>query len=198
MNQRGLTLIEVVVAAAVLFGVVVAASRGVAWFAAADAGTGRRDAAASRVADELERLRGLPFCVAGTSPGQRHDLVATTFPHADPASNTASRRYLSQGDDGCPPGSFASRTIATDGTLTVVATYVASTAAGWVPVTADRLDDYDAGVRAPLPSGALRVVVAFDADGGKTPHTVSRTIVVVAPPARLCPLQPPPIEGGAT
>ena len=195
MNQRGLTLIEVVVAAALVLGVVGAASDAVGAFTAATARADRHGLAERRVADELESLRALAYCDPARPVDQRADVVSTVFPHADAVRNNDQARFLAGAADGRPPGTFVTCVADADGVLTVAATFVAATAAGWVPVAPADAGTYDAGRSAPLPAAALSVVVSYACLRGRHHVAVERGAVVVCPAGHLSGLQAPPVEG---
>ncbi len=103
MASPGLTLVEVVVAAAIVLLVVTAASSTMGGVSAAGARAGGRDAAEAAVASELAALRGLPFAAQGPAAAA---VVATVFPHADPAAATPQSFFAVAARDGCPAGTF--------------------------------------------------------------------------------------------
>ncbi len=79
-----------------------------------------------------ERLGVLPFCAgsypqAGAEPGDpAGDLVAAVFPHARPAQNTATARYVAaDGDGGAPAGSFVTLLTEDGVQVTCVARFLA-------------------------------------------------------------------------
>ena len=194
MSQRGLTLIEVVVAAALVLGVVIAASDGVGTFTATTAQGARRDLAEQRVADEIESLGALAFCDPSRPVDEGADVISAVFPHADAARGTPQARFVPGAADGRPPGTFVTNVPDTDGVLTVAATFVAATACGWTPVTPVP-GVYDAGRTAPLPSGALAVVVTYTCGRGRHHGHAERDAVIACAAGDLCGLQAPPTEG---
>jgi type II secretory pathway pseudopilin PulG len=112
-RERGFTLIEAVVAGAMLLMTVTAVTFCVV---AGSKGEARLQATmdADRAVDQVgERLRRLPFCAsaypdAGSSTGDAAgDVVSAVFPHADALLNAAAARYVvSQGGAGEKAGCF--------------------------------------------------------------------------------------------
>ncbi|MGD0998394.1 MAG: hypothetical protein ABR941_08790, partial [Thermoleophilia bacterium] len=69
LGGRGMTLIEVVVATAVVMTVVIAASSAVTAVNGATVRASGSEAAEASVAAELEELRSLPFATTGSADG---------------------------------------------------------------------------------------------------------------------------------
>ena len=197
MNARGLTLIEVVVAAALVLSVVIVASTTIGSLAGATARADRGTLADDRVADEIEALRALGFCDPGQPIGERADLVSTVFPHADAARNTDGAEYDPTPAHGFPAGTFTTTTADGQGILTVAATFVTATAAGWRPVAPSPAGPYDAGRSAPLPSVALLVTVSFVCHRRPQTARAGRQVVIAARPDGVCDVQAPPLEAGS-
>jgi len=109
----GFSLLEVAIAAAVLFMTVTAVSAAVVGVSRSGARLRASMDADRAVRSEAERLRALPYCaVSYPQPGAAQgangpDLVAAVFPHAVMAQNAPSARYVAAADDsGAPAGSF--------------------------------------------------------------------------------------------
>ena len=187
-----MTLIEVVVAAAVVMAIVVAAT-GVSLTARTAAAEGQgRAAADASVASEVETLRALPFddpAVAAAAPGA--DLLTAVFPHADPARDTAAAFFALDARDGCAAGTFFTVRAMPWGTLTIAATFVVAGAGGFDPVDSSRLAGYDSAHGACPPAAALSLRVSAPWRAGGRQGTVLRTVVVAARLAGLCPVTDP-------
>jgi hypothetical protein len=188
VGDRGLTLIEAVIAAAVVLVVVIAASRAVATVDQSNVRGAARAAAEADVAAELENLRSLPF--SGGDGAEGADVLSCVFPHADPGRNSPDAAYQAEAQAGCPAGTFVTVKHAACGTETIAATFVVSTPDGFVPVAVARLAGYDARQARVLPGAALlvRVALAFshDTHGG----VVTRTELIADRPDTLCSAAP--------
>jgi Tfp pilus assembly protein PilV len=195
-DRRGLTLIEVVVATAIIMGVVLATSDGVVAVKEMTAGSARRQAAESAVAAELEHLRSLPFAPAAATAATladaapARDLVASVFPHADTARDTDDARFAPEARDDCPPGTFFTVVALPIGRLTIAATFVVGTAGGWQAVPAARLAGYDPR-SVELPSAALLVRVTVAWQAGAKQGAVSRSAIIPDPPQGPCRIAAP-------
>ena len=200
-ERRGLTLIEVVVATAIIMGVVLATSDGIVAVKATTARAARRQSAEAGVAAKLEHLRGLPFAPAAAARGTltdatpARDLVSSVFPHADTTRDTDNAWFAPEARDGCPPGTFFTVVTLPIGRMTVAATFVAGTAGGWQAVPTPRLAGYDVRPSVELPSAALlvRVTVVWQADARQ--GAVSRSAIISDPPQGPCRLAAPSASG---
>jgi Tfp pilus assembly protein PilV len=196
-DRRGLTLIEVVVATAIIMGVVLATSDGIVAVKATTARTARRQVAEAGVAAELEHLRGLPFApsaaaratLADATPAR--DLLSSIFPHADTARDTDDAWFAPEARDDCPPGTFFTVVALPIGRMTIAATFVADTADGWQAVPATRLAGYDVHLSVELPSAALLVRVTVAWQAGAKQGAVSRSAIISDPPQGPCRLAAP-------
>jgi hypothetical protein len=188
MASPGLTLVEVVVAAAIVLLVVTAASSTMGGVSAAGARAGGRDAAEAAVASELAALRGLPFAAQGPAAAA---VVATVFPHADPAAATPQSFFAVAARDGCPAGTFFTVRDTPAGPLTVAATFLTSTSCGWAPVDAARLEGFDARTAAALPAAALLVRTSVAWRVGTRAGVVTRATIIADRPDGLCRLVAP-------
>ena len=197
LGGRGMTLIEVVVAAAVVMTVVIAASNAVIAVNGASARAAGRSAAEAGVASELEELRSLPLVSAGSPGPASADVVSSIFPHADPGRDTPDALFAAEPRAGCPAGTFFTIRQVPGGCLTIAATFVAGTAAGWTAVSADRLNGYDARRAVELPSAALLVRVSFAWRAGARTGAVTRTMVVANRPDGPCRIAVPAPPGAA-
>jgi hypothetical protein len=109
----GFSLLEVAIAAALLFMTVSAVSAAVVGVSRAGARLQACMDADRAVRSEAERLRALPYCALsypqlGAGRGASGpDLVAAVFPHAVTAQNVPAARYLAAAEtSGAPAGSF--------------------------------------------------------------------------------------------
>lgn len=109
----GFSLLEVVIAAALLLMTVTAVSITVVGASRAGARLRASMDADRAVRAEAERLRSLPYCATsypvpdGRRGANGPDLVAAVFPHAALAQNGPSARYVAAADGaGAPAGSF--------------------------------------------------------------------------------------------
>jgi hypothetical protein len=175
-----MTLVEAVVATAIVLLVVAAASNAVAAVDQLTARVGERDAAEAQVSASVEQLRSLPFAGAGGAEGV--DLLSYVFPHADPARNSADAAYHGTALAGLPAGTFLTIKQSTCGPETIAATFVVGTPGGFVPVTVARLAGYDAQSTRVAPTAALLLRVSLDWRSGARAGQASRTVVVAARP----------------
>ncbi len=202
-DRRGLTLIEVVIATAIIMGVVLATSDGVVAVKATTAGTAGRQAAEARMAAELEHLRSLPFAppaaakaaASGATPVR--DLVSSVFPDADPARDADDARFAAEARDDCPPGTFFTVVALPGGRATIAATFVMGSADGWQPVPAGRLAGYDARLSAELPSAALLIRVTVVWRAGARQGAVSRATIISDPAEGPCRVAAPSVTQAA-
>ena len=196
-DRRGLTLIEVVIATAIIMGVVLATSDGVVAVKGSTARTAGRQAAEAGVAAELEHLRGLPFApsaAAGASLAAATPVCAlesSVFPHADTARDTDNAWFAPEVRDDCPPGTFFSVVALPIGRMTIAATFVEGTAGGWQAVPAARLTGYDVRTSVELPSAALLVKVTIAWRAGARQEAVSRSAIISAPAQGPCRIAAP-------
>ena len=189
MSERGFTLIEVVLAAAVVMVVVIATTSTAGTVAGASAGAHGREAAEQAVAATLEQLRALPFASDGDAGA---DVVSAVFPHADPSRDTVVAYYAPDPRAGRPAGTFFTITTTGFGTLTVAATFVAGGAWGFAPVAVSRLAGYDARSARVLPAQALLVRVTADWLAGQRRGAVARSAVVADRTGGVCQVGAPP------
>jgi Tfp pilus assembly protein PilV len=196
-DRRGLTLIEVVVATAIIMGVVLATSDGVVAVKGMTARSARRQAAEAAVAAELEHLRSLPFAPAAAAGATLADatpacdLLSSVFPHADMARDTDDARFAPEARDDCPPGTFFTVVALPIGRMTIAATFVAGTADGWQAVPASGLAGYDVRRSVELPSAALLVRVTVAWQAGAKQGTVSRSAIISDPAQGPCRIAAP-------
>ena len=184
-----MTLIEAVVATAVVLVVVIAASNAVAAVDQATVRTGSRDAAEAGVSAELEELRSLPF--AGAGGAGESDGVSSGFPHADPSRNTTDASYAAEARAGSPAGTFTTIKQISCGPLIIAATFIAGTAAGFVPVGVTRLSGYSAGQALALPAATLLVQVSASWRSGTRAGLATRRAIIADRPGGLCRLISP-------
>jgi len=178
VGERGMTLIEVTVAAAVVLSIGGAATV-----------RARADAC---VAAQVEALRALPFddpSGAGATPVA--DLLGAVFPHAETARNTATAFFTAPALDGRPAGTFVTLHDAACGPLTVAATFVVADVDGFRPLDPARLAGYDHAAGTPPPADGLLVSVSARWQSGPRGGVVRRTVVIADRPVGLCPLATP-------
>jgi hypothetical protein len=175
-----MTLIEAVVATAVVALVVLAASNAVAAVDQLTARVDERDAAEAQVAATLEQLRSLPFAGAGGAEGG--DLLSCVFPHADGARDSADATYSDTALGGRPAGTFLTVKQTACGPETIAATFVVGTSGGFAPVAVSRLAGYDAREARVLPSASLLLGVSLDWRSGARSGLVTRAAVVTVRP----------------
>jgi hypothetical protein len=196
LDQRGLTLIEAVVATAVVMVVVVAASNAVGVVHGATARADGRGAAEAAAAAEVEDLRSLPFA-AGPAAQSATDLVSSVFPHADILRNSPNAAFSPEPRAGCPAGTFFTARSLAGGRMTVAATFVFGTIAGWAPVPGSRLAGYDALRSGELPSSALLVRVSVTWRAGADAGVVERSAILSGAPDGPCRIAGPAGAGPA-
>ena len=202
-DRRGLTLIEVVVATAIIMSVVLATSDGIVAVKGMTARTTLRQAAEAGVAAQLEQLRGLPFAPAAATAATladatpARDLVSSVFPHADTARDTDDASFAPEARDDCPPGTFFTVVALPIGRMTIAATFVAGTADGWQAVPATRLAGYDVRRSVELPSAALLVRVTVVWQAGAKQGAVSRSAIISDPAHGPCRIAAPSESGAA-
>ena len=196
-DRRGLTLVEVMIATAIIMGVVLATSDGVVAVKGMTARSAGRQAAEARVAAELEHLRSLRFAPAA-APGaaladatSARDLVTCVFPHADTVRNTDDARFEPEARDDRPPGTFFTVASPPAVRITIAATFVVGTAGGWQAVPATRLAGYDARRSVELPSAALLVRVTVTWRSGARQGVVSRSAIIADPAQGPCHIATP-------
>ena len=190
-----MTLIEVVVATAVVMTVVIAASNAVAAVDGATARAGGREAAEASVAAELEELRSLPFAAAGQSGRSPADVVSRIFPNADAGRGSPDAAFAAEPRAGCPAATFFTVEAVSGGRMTIAATFVVGSATGWTAVPAARLSDYDTRRAVELPSAALLVRVSVAWRAGERSGVVARTAIVADRPAGPCRVAAPAAPG---
>ena len=184
----GFSLLEVLIAATLLLMTITAVTICVASVSRAGARleeTMDRDRAVRVVS---ERLGVLPFCAgsypqAGAEPGDHaSDLVAAVFPHARPAQNTATARYVAaDGDDRAPAGSFVTLLTEDGVQITCVARFLAGP--DGPAVGPDGLGGWDAAAAEAPPASTLSVELSVE-DGRRRVTLVrsAMTEAVVAEP----------------
>ena len=191
----GFSLIEVVVAASLLFMTVTAVSAMVVGVSHAGARLRSSMNADRAIRSEAERLRSLPYCAASypQSGGGRgangEDLVAAVFPHAVITQNEPSACYLAAADEsGAPAGSFV--TLAPRDGVVVRCVACFSSAAGGPVLGPESLAGWDmAGSDAPP---AATLIVTLSADPGARSIRLVRSALSVP---SLAPAPPLPGDG---
>jgi hypothetical protein len=190
-----MTLIEVVVATAVVLTVVIATSNAIAAVNGANARAGSRAAATTAAATEIEELRSLPFAIGGPAGSSATDVVSRVFPHTDPGRDTPDATFAPEPRAGCPAGTFFTVKPVSGGSMTIAATFVVGTAGGWAPVPGIRLAGYDALRAIEVPSTALLVRVSVAWRAGARVGTVVRSTILSARPGGPCRIAAPTAPG---
>ena len=179
LSQRGLSLIEVVVATAVLALTVACVT---AVVTAAQHLQGRAGAAADLeqlVDSETVRLHALPFCppAEGGSPGSS-SLLGEVFPHADPTRTSSGSAYEPD-VNGASGGAFVTTVSIGRCQLRREARFVRADGEQWVPVAAVDLLGWDVTAVRP-PASALEVRLAASRMVGGRQATAVRTLLALA------------------
>ena len=131
-TRRGLTLVEVVVAVAILGFTVATAASVFGQASHLRVTTQRDDDARVAVENETERLRALPYWTGGDGSTQQDgSLVGAVFPHALTGRNTESRYVVSGDGQDTPAGAFVTLGALGDRGLRVVARFAVSSRDGW-------------------------------------------------------------------
>jgi Tfp pilus assembly protein PilV len=195
LGGRGMTLIEVVVATAIVMTVVIGASNAVGTVNGANARASGRAAAEASAAAELEELRSLPFSTAGAVGPAPATVVSRVFPSADAGRNSADARFAPESRDGHPAGTFFTVKSVSGGRMTIAATFVLGTAAGWAPVPSVRLVGYDTHPALELPSAALLVCVSVAWKVGARTGVCTRSAIVAYRPGGPCKIAAPAASG---
>ena len=154
-SRAGFSLLEVVAATAVLLIGSAAITGLYALAAGRTAGQGRAMKVRETCHTTAQTLLALPF----RSVDGGADLVSAVFPHADPAGNTASARFLTGQEESAPAGSFVSILDEEGGQKRLTATFVTLDSIPPRPVTVERVIGWHAGTGVPAPTDALLVSV---------------------------------------
>lgn len=175
-GQGGFTLLEVLIAA-ILLTCVSAATTTLTLVSGDVIGSTARSSLAHDIASStIERLRSIPFAQPCSTTEDATSVVLELFPHAIIARNQDDAYVsLSANGDGA---TFTTRHRAENVTVTVEATFVRSTQAGWRPVTQDVVEGFVADEAALLPSDALSVVVSVQWAEGPSPHVYTLAAIV--------------------
>ena len=179
-EQRGLTLVECVVAAAVLLTGWTAVAGTLAMSVRAVAGGRHLTQGELVVTDCCERLRSLPFAVSRLPVGQDapDNVVDEVFPWATTQCNRDTAFYCPQARAGRPPATFFTTSRVGEVDVQTAATFVSSTRAGWRPADPGLVDGFRSHVGGGPPSEALTVVVSASwSDQGHT-HELAQTMVL--------------------
>lgn len=161
--SSGFTLLEVVVAAALILLTVTAVTGGVT----ASARAAMHSAAAARADEALasvaERLRCLPFCarrLPETPPPSWEgagDVLAAVFPHADAMAATDLARFVQVDEPGIDAGSFVTRVDEGGVSVTCTARFLD---AGGHYLSPGELAGFDISTSALPPAASLDVLLS--------------------------------------
>jgi prepilin-type N-terminal cleavage/methylation domain-containing protein len=192
-RRRGFSLLELVVASALLLIVVVGSVPAVLAATRCGGRAERLAGAHSAIVATLEQLRVLPF-VVDDGAGSEHCVVGLLFPHACEARNTTSAFYSAAARDGHREATFCTVVDVAVGRIVTRATWVVATPSGWVPLQHSQVDGYAADQGGPPPSEALLVEVEVLATDGRPP---ARAATVFGPTAPGVGGGPSPAPSGA-
>ena len=158
-RRHGFSLIEAVVAVAILGLACVAVSGVLSTALHAERSVERRRHLEAVLAAEGERLAALPYyrrADGALRPARPASLLGEVFPHASPADNVP-EAYYADGSGGVPAGTFVSDVLADDLTLHRVSRFVAVSPAGLEPVDPGALAEWAVWSDAVPPSGLIEV-----------------------------------------
>lgn len=181
--RRGLTLVEVVVAMAIL-GVTVPAAAAVFGLAShLQFTTQREDQARVDVENEIERLRALPYWT-GAEGATQHDgsLVAAVFPHAIAARNTDSCYFMPISGPEAPGGAFVTRRPLGDEDLRVAARFAISSRDGWRALDCADLQGFSCSDAWHPPGTTMLVTVAVLTSASRDSSVLYEQSAVIAAP----------------
>jgi type II secretory pathway pseudopilin PulG len=195
-GTSGFSLVEAVVAGALLLLTCVSVSTLLTAALRAEGATQRRSALEVALAAERERLAALPYYRPVTTPeevaaGTAPSLVGEVFPHALAAYNTASGSYRASGDGG-EPGSFESTGVSEGVRVTRTARFLQRWPGSPRTLGPADLDGWAAWHGDPPPGGALAIRLTAEA-GGRQAVCV---ITVSADRVRAEPSAAPAVEAG--
>jgi len=154
-NSAGFSLLEVVAATAVLLIGSAAVTSLYALAAGLTADQGRGMIVQEACHNTAQALLALPLRSADGGP----DLVSAVFPHADPAGNTASARFLASQEGSAPAGSFVSIRDEDGTQKRLTATFVTLDSIPAQPLAVQQVAGWHAGRGGPAPADALLVSV---------------------------------------
>ena len=158
-RRHGFSLVEAVVAVAILGLACVAVSSVLSATLHAERSVERRRHLEAVLAAEGERLAALPYyrqADGARRPASPASLLGDVFPHASPACN-APEAYYADGSGTAPAGTFVSDVLADDLTLHRVSRFVAVSPAGLEPVDPGALAAWAVWTDAVPPSGLIEV-----------------------------------------
>jgi hypothetical protein len=168
---RGFSLLEVVIASALLLMTVTAVTASVTSLSKASSHLTRAMDVDRVLRREVARLHALSYCAASYPSASRAvalaaedhgDVVGEVFPHAVAEASTESARYVVVGGEDAPAGSFVTR-VESDGiTVERVARFIASDGAS--PLSPDVLDGWAVWASTVPPAPTLRI--SLNALGG--------------------------------
>lgn len=172
VNPRGFSLVEALVAAAILL----LATAGVTGVVTASLRAERTETIQQqleqRVRTELARLSALPYVAPapapapepqGYDPAQARSLLQAVFPHALEAQNTLPAFFSPASSS--EPCTFTTVTEAAWGSLRVTCCFVSATAGEWRPMVATDVEGWAVWLDVVPPSAAVRVTIAAVEEG---------------------------------
>jgi hypothetical protein len=179
--RAGFTIVEAVVAAALLLATCVAVSRVLDGSIRAEASARHRVRLEEVLTSECQRLAGLPFFVesagAGVAdgPSAPDSLVAEVFPRGLSAQNSDDAFYVgtSGGDEA---GTFVTRSRVGEVTLSRHAVFLEDERDGAALVSSTEVDCWDCTTGAELPATCLAVTIQAAGWG----RSLSRTVLLTA------------------
>jgi hypothetical protein len=155
----GFSLIEAVVAVAILGMACVAVSGALSAVLKAESSLERRRHLEAVLAAEGERLAALPYyrrADGAQRPASPPSLLGEVFPHALPAGNVP-EAYYADGSGAAAAGTFVSDVLADDLTVHRVSRFVAVASAGVEPVSLEALAAWAVWSDAVPPAGLIEV-----------------------------------------
>jgi len=191
-EQQGFTIVETVVAAAILLATCVGVSSVLSSALKADASVGRRDRLEEVLAAECQRLAALPYFEQGAGAGvaggdpARDCLVADVFPWARSDWNTEDAFYLGASSND-PAGTFVTTRRVGEVAVRRRAVFRADERDESVGLGPGQLYGWDCAMSARPPATTLAIEVEATTGG----RTASRTLLLTALRPSVEPSAPP-------
>jgi len=184
-RREGFSLIEAVIAVAILGLACVAVSGVLSASLKAERSVERRRHLEAVLAAEGERLAALPYYRRADGadwPASPASLLGDVFPHASPACNLPEAFYA-DGSGAAAAGTFVSDILADDLTVQRVSRFVAASPAGLDPVALEALSAWAVWAEAVPPAGLIEIELQASWRG----LVVERRLVFSAVPPSVAP-----------
>jgi hypothetical protein len=181
-HRDGFSLIEAVIAVAILGLACVAVSGVLAATMHAERSLERQRHLEAVVAAESERLAALPYyrrAADAQRPVSPASLLGDVFPHASPACN-APDAFYADGSGAAPAGAFVSVTLADDLVVRRVSRFMAVSPVGLEPIAVERLSAWAVWADALPPAGLIEVELESSWRGATL---VRRLVLSAVPPS---------------